>query len=218
MNSESTKLRYNLPCMVLSEERHFCLQTAKAPVLRGKSCQQISLHNSIQFGCKSGAKTYECTDWLRHNIKHEIKTHGDIHIYIWAATCDLTSQNQDHSIELTSESNDNVDSVITQYREIADIVNYYPSSRVTFLSIPVYSIVRYNKYNRLEILDKHYEQDSILLYQIHLLNDKISDLDKFQKQTSPDFSKDLCKNPRHTTCRGQERSTKLDYNFELYQD
>ncbi|CAG2249781.1 unnamed protein product [Mytilus edulis] len=176
------------------------------------------IHQSIQFRCKSGAKTHECTNWLRHHIEQEIQTHGDIHIYIWAATCDLTTKKQDHSIELTSESNDIVNNIITQYREIASIVNHYTSSRVTFLSIPAYSIVKYNKYNRLPILDKYYDQDSILLFQIHLLNEQIGELNKLQKQTSPDFSKDLCRNPRHTTCRGQERYTKLDYNFELYQD
>lgn len=176
------------------------------------------IHSNIVFRCKPGASTQDCKNWLQENIRSEIDTYGDIHLYVWAATCNLTTKNKDRSISLTTENNDTVEFIIHQYRQILNLINKYPSCRVTFLNIPVYSISKYNDYIKVQNPINIIQQDNNLLQQIKILNEKIHDLNLSLRVTSPDFNINLCTNPKHTTCRGQHSTTKLFYNFELYQD
>jgi hypothetical protein len=55
---------------------------------------QSSVGNQIIWQCKSGRTTYESYNWLLQNIDHQIGQHDNIHVYIWLATCVLTSYNQ----------------------------------------------------------------------------------------------------------------------------
>jgi hypothetical protein len=43
---------------------------------------------------KSGAKIEDSTQWLKSNISKKIINHGDIWLYVWMGTCNLTSKNK----------------------------------------------------------------------------------------------------------------------------
>jgi hypothetical protein len=43
---------------------------------------------------KSGAKIEDSTQWLKSNISKKIINYGDIWLYVWMGTCNLTSKNK----------------------------------------------------------------------------------------------------------------------------
>jgi hypothetical protein len=55
--------------------------------------------------------TYKNYYSLEKNIKSKIKELGNIHLYIWLGTCDLTTKNKDGTISLArqhSETSKNI--------------------------------------------------------------------------------------------------------------
>ncbi|CAG2228620.1 unnamed protein product [Mytilus edulis] len=194
------------------------LSDSKGTRLEREIQSDNSIHDKIVFKCKPGASTQQCVDWLKENFKTEIKNFGDIHLYVWAATCNLTTKHRGGSISLTSSNNSSIDLVLKLYRDIISFIEKFPSCRVTFLNIPVYSIFKYNESLKVPNPEDVIEQDHNLLHQIHILNVEINKLNRSLRVTSPDFNVNLCVNPKHTTRRGQGIASKLSYNFELYQD
>ena len=57
---------------------------------------------------KSGAKIEDGTQWLKSNISKKIINYGDIWLYVWMGTCNLTSKNKKY-ISLKSENDEEVD-------------------------------------------------------------------------------------------------------------
>ena len=54
--------------------------------------RQISdeIENQIIWQAKCGARVEESTRWLKNNIANKIIRHGDIWLYVWLGTCNLT--------------------------------------------------------------------------------------------------------------------------------
>ncbi|CAG2184475.1 unnamed protein product [Mytilus edulis] len=102
------------------------------------------LESNIKWWTKSGETTEKGYSWLKNNIKRKTKKHGQIWLYIWYGTCDLTSKNKKY-IALTSETDSAIDKAAEYLGKIKELVKQYPNCRVTFLEIPVYSISEYNK-------------------------------------------------------------------------
>lgn len=78
--------------------------------------------------CVTSEKGYQ---WLKRNIKHKTRKHGQILLYVWYGTCDLN---------LTSETHSAVEKGAEYFGKIKELVKEYPGCRVTFLEILVYSI------------------------------------------------------------------------------
>ena len=48
----------------------------------------------IQFCCKNSRNTTKGLNWIRDHLDYKIGNLGDISLYIWLGTCDLTSYNK----------------------------------------------------------------------------------------------------------------------------
>lgn len=146
---------------------------------------------NIVWWAKSSAKTKDRKDWLESNIEEQVRTSGDIWLYVWLGTCDLTSKGKKY-ISLTSiTGDDTVDLIVQTYKEIRTIVNKYPGCKITFLEIPLYSITENNKRKQQKDPSTFADQDIELQRQIRKLNEYIRSLNTETNCHSPIFNTDL---------------------------
>ncbi|CAC5425531.1 unnamed protein product [Mytilus coruscus] len=193
------------------------LSDSKGIYLQNQSDSSAIDH--IRWWVKRGAKSAERVAWLRDNIKEKIQHLGPIHIYIWLGTCDLTSITDNKGrISLTSSDNTTVENIVDQYREIVKILSSYTSSRVTFLSIPIYSISLWNQYKNHKDPATFNDQDIDLRHQIDKLNFEIKELNTSINSVTPNFNLDILHNPSRLTCRNTSSSPRFQYNLDLYRD
>jgi hypothetical protein len=83
--------------------------------LKKYACHDVE--KQIVWLTKSGAKIEDSTQWLKYNIFKKIINYGDIWLYVWMGTCNLTSINKKY-ISLKSENYEEVDKIISKYNEI----------------------------------------------------------------------------------------------------
>jgi len=77
--------------------------------------------NQIILQAKSGAKVEENTRWLKNNVANKIIRHGDIWLYVWLGTCNLTRNF--FYIDLAHPDNSTINEISQKYKEIADTAN-----------------------------------------------------------------------------------------------
>jgi len=114
---------------------------------------------------------------------------------VWYGTCDLTQYNKKY-IALASETESNIDKAAEYLQKIKELMKSYPGSKVTFLEIPVYSIVEFNRDRDHKTPEDFKEQDTKLEKQIYKLNDKIRELNREEHTHSPLFTVDLIQNSK----------------------
>ncbi|VDI52841.1 Hypothetical predicted protein [Mytilus galloprovincialis] len=176
------------------------------------------LESNIKWWTKSGETTEKGYSWLKNNIKRKMKKHGQIWLYIWYGTCDLTSKNKKY-IALTSETDSAIDKAAEYLGKIKELVKQYPKCRVTFLEIPVYSISEYNKNKDHKTPEIFKEQDTKLEAQIYKLNEKIRTLNKDELTYSPLFTTDIIHNSKTIkNKRTRTSTTRKTFSFWLYAD
>jgi hypothetical protein len=56
--------------------------------------------------CKKGAKIEGSLAWLKRNIDRNLQNLGDIALYVWLGTCNLTSKDKSRFISLSSQNNE----------------------------------------------------------------------------------------------------------------
>ena len=82
---------------------------------KGKRLEEHIYHDidkEIDWNSKGGAQVEGSTNWLRRNIARKIIRYGDIWLYVWLGTCNLTTKNQKNNfISLTSETDDEIDNI-----------------------------------------------------------------------------------------------------------
>jgi hypothetical protein len=83
---------------------------------------------------KSGAKIEDSTRWLRSTIARKIIQLRDTWLYVWLGTCNLTEKNKKY-INRKTETDDEILKIETYCKEIIEIINKYPGSKVTILEI-----------------------------------------------------------------------------------
>ena len=165
----------------------------------------------------SGRTTSKGYSWLVDNLDRQITRLGNVHVYIWLGTCDLTTY--DHSfISPSSESDTTIKSICDIYRQIIQLIRDRPNCRLTFLEIPVYSIVEWNKYKRHDKPNSFKKQDDLLIGQVIALNEKIRGLNSelSSRAASPIFSTDI--SHIQTNSRSHKTTIRDNYNFSLYKD
>jgi hypothetical protein len=118
------------------------LTDSKGNYLKKYACHDVE--KQIVWLPKIGAKIEDGTQWLKSNISKKIINYGDIWLYVWMGTCNLTSKNKKY-ISLKSENDEEVDKIISKYNDIIKIINRYPGTKVTFMETPVYSIKNWNE-------------------------------------------------------------------------
>lgn len=176
-----------------------------------------STERQLVWWTKGGAKVEDSVSWLERNVARNIRRYGDIWLYVWLGTCNLTTKNKAY-ISLTSEKDDATDIIVENYHKIVDIVNKYPGSKVTFLETPVYSIKSWNQYQYHKDPSIFEQQDQKLQQQIYTLNNKVREINNTLGTHSPEFTSDLSKTDTYRS--GTKRTVKVrrTYTFKLYKD
>ena len=149
----------------------------------------------VIWWAKSGQTCKEGYKWLKSNLRSKTKKLGNIWIYVWLGTYDLTSKNKKY-IALTAEDNQAVDIAYEYLLKIAALVKDYLSCRITILEIPIYSIKDWNQRKGHKNLDEFIEQDKKLETQVYSLSGKIRQINETNQTHSPNFSTDLVKNSK----------------------
>jgi len=120
--------------------------------------------------------------------------YGNFSLYVWLGTCDFTSKNKKY-ISLVHDQQSNSYKTIQQFEELNTLVKDI-GFNVTFLEIPVYSIVEYNR-SKGHISPEDFCDEDEQLQEILLnVNYKICILNSANHITSPKFSLDLAKSEK----------------------
>ncbi|CAC5397669.1 unnamed protein product [Mytilus coruscus] len=160
---------------------------------KGVRLQQQFIHkdqSNIIWWCKRGRKVHEAIDWLKTNLETEIQLIGDIWLYIWVGTCNLTSLDRStrYICLSSSKSQETVDQITTTYKDIIQLFAKYPNCKLTFLETPFYLIVNWNTKQKHKDPSTFLEQDHLLEQQVILLNKEVKSINSSLGTHSPDFS------------------------------
>ena len=179
---------------------------------------QNPLENSIKWWAKPGRNSTEGLEWLKENLKYKIGHLDNIALYVWFGTCDLTAYDkQTRFISIKDQTNDTIQKVVNNYQEIAEIVKKYPEVKLTFLSIPPYSIHSWNLYQKHPDAEQFKSEDDILLKQIQELNQHIYYINSTLGTRTPNFSTDI-QHRINTSNKNSKIKARNQYNFQLYKD
>lgn len=190
---------------------------------KGVRLQQQFIHKeqrNIIWWCKRGRKIQEALDWLKANLETEIQLIGDIWLYIWVGTCNLTAFDRStrYICLSSSKSQDTVAQITTTYKDIMQLFAKYLNCKLTFLETPFYSIVNWNTKQKHKAPSKLLEQDHLLQKQVLLLNKKVKTINTFLGTHSPDFSHDLYRTSNCKTSNHKGKKQRKYFNVALYQD
>ena len=177
------------------------------------------VESSIVWWCTKGATVQNRVEWLRTNLANKITLLGQIHLYVWCGTCNLTNKDKNGSISLAANPTETVEQIISQYREIVNLVQQFPGSKVTFLDTPIYSIVTYNQTRAHHPEPYKFEgQDRQLLEAIVTLNEKTEALNREHGVYSPNLNRCLYTNSKRRSFDRQALSTKRALNLKFFTD
>jgi hypothetical protein len=178
----------------------------------------IHFLSEIKWWIKSGENTSEGYSWLQNKLKSKIKKSGNIWLYVWLGTCDITSKHKKY-ISLASEDDQSVSTANNNIQKINELVKQYPNCRVTFLEIPIFSIKEWNEHRKHNTPDQFKDQDLKLEEQVYNLNSKIRTTNVENNNHSPVFSTVLIKISKTRKGDQHNKFTKRrSVNFKLYLD
>ncbi|CAC5405002.1 unnamed protein product [Mytilus coruscus] len=160
---------------------------------KGKYLQaqcSLPIETNIRWWDKSGRNTKQGIKWLRDNLETEIALIGNISLYIWIGTCDLTEYN--HSfIKFRKDPDEIVQSVINNFQKIAEILQSYPSCKLTFFEISPYSIYDWKSHRSHPDIKQFIAEDITLVKYIRQISDHIRYINNTLETRTPGFSSDL---------------------------
>lgn len=165
---------------------------------------------------KSGENIHQRLHWLEENIGNKITELGDIHLYIWLGTCDLTSKNKDGTISLASQHPEAVENIFTKLQKFQQVLQLYPHSKITFIETPYYSITKWNDRTKKSQSNDRIEQDKELYHQIENLNSRVHELNTSLNVHSPLLNLHLKASKQ--VKRGKDKPRKHYNNYQLYID
>lgn len=179
----------------------------------------------IDFQFRGGARFVDLYYWLQRNLHHKVQQYGNIVLYIWLGTCDLTEKktvfdkvgSKSKKITYIDLRHENdafaIAYVQQQIEKFRRFVSSFPSVKIIFLEIPYYSIVQYNRHLRVTNPENYHDSDIILTERIGILNDYIREINEVSGFNTPRFNRDLNKY-RKTEGKTQRKSL----NFSGYKD
>ncbi|CAG2193590.1 unnamed protein product [Mytilus edulis] len=133
----------HLTPILLSDSKGFSLQKQASNVVE----------QSIKLWCKSGRNSRQGLEWLQENLATQIGRIDNISLYVWLGTCDLTTYNK-KCIALGSENKENIEQIVTNFKEISSLFTRYSGCKLTFLETPLEQRVKELERSN-EILRKH---------------------------------------------------------------
>ncbi|MCG7879347.1 MAG: hypothetical protein N0E59_21405 [Candidatus Thiodiazotropha taylori] len=168
----------------------------------------------IEFQCRGGARFHDYYYWLQRNLAQKVQVYGQIVLYIFLGTCDLTTK-KGRFIDLAHE-NDHAAISYLQYQinRYLNFVSNFPSVSIVFLQIPPYSIQAWNQSRGHRYPSQFLERDLVLYERICIINDYINEINERLGVFSPRFRLDLYRN-RKSSQSGHNRTS---VNFANYKD
>lgn len=119
--------KYRLPYGDVKTHTPVVLSDSKGCWLQGKETHQSE--REIIWWSKSSEKIQKRVQYLENIIAEKVKTLGNIWLYVWLGTCDLTSK-QGKYISITSETGDEtIDHIIEYFNQIINIIKKYPGCK-----------------------------------------------------------------------------------------
>ena len=182
-----------------------------------KTHTETEIDHEIRWYCERGRSTVAGYSWLESNIQRLTDRLDSIHVYVWLGTCDLTSYKRPF-ISLALPTDNILQSIFDTYDKFITLLAKYPNSHLSFLEIPIYSIVEWNKYQKHQQPSSFNPQDEILISQLEKLNCYIKELNtQLATNPSPMFSVDISHNQSKNS-KSKKHLTRHNYNFTLYKD
>ena len=169
------------------------------------------IQENIQWWLKSGRTTLDGLTWLIRKISHKQKRHGDLHIYRWLGSCDLTGKTgrfiflKDTYVRESAILSD----ALEQFDQLARRKRF----PITFFEIPYFSIVEYNRHHNLRNPEIFKGDDIDLKIALKTINEKVVQINERNGTHSPAVNYDLRR------CRNNRRRRKKYYiNYNVYRD
>lgn len=187
---------------------------SKGNYLKSHSDLIENLGYFIDFQCKGGARFADYFYWLQSNLSKKVNQYGNVVLYIFLGTCDLTVR-KGRFIELRQKDDLSAVSYITyQINRYRQFVSNFPSVTIVFLEIPPYSIVKWNESRGHRDPQSFLSQDLALYERLSLVNEYIKELNSSSHVGSPRFNLDL-QRTRKSTGSSHKR---VSINFSSYKD
>lgn len=189
------------------------LSDSKGNYLKPHSDLITQFHSNLDIQCRGGARFQDYYCWLRSNLHKKVNCYGDITLYVFLGTCDLTLREGKY-IQLR---HDDVTVAFAYLKYHIDryisFISQFPSVKLVFLEIPPYSIQAWNKSKGHRDPDCFLSQDLSLYESISLVNEYIRIVNERTCVTSPRFKLDLLK---FRKTKGDNQRVSL--NFKNYKD
>ncbi|CAG2243268.1 unnamed protein product [Mytilus edulis] len=178
---------------------------------------ETEIDHKIRWYCERGRSTIAGYSWLESNIQRLTDRLDSVHVYVWLGTCDLTPYKRPF-ISLALPTDNILQTIFDTYDKFITLLAKYPNSHITFLEIPIYSIVEWNKYQKHQQPSSFTPQDELLISQLEKLNCYIKELNtQLATNPSPMLSVDISHNQSRNS-KSKKHLTRHNYNFTLYKD
>lgn len=174
------------------------LVTSSKGVYLRRHTDLISEYNfNLKFQCQPGGTFKFGYSWLNRNIHQLIKSYGQVHVYVWLGTCDLTNKAKSGYIALSHDSDAACEEYVKEHVDkIKTFLGQFPTVSFTFLEIPPYSIKLWNQNKGHKHPAEFDLQDSILARRITILNSYLQQVNQIAGVSSIRFNLDLLKYSR----------------------
>lgn len=169
---------------------------------------------SVEFVCRGGARFQDYFHWLRYNLENKVNQYGNIVLYIWLGTCDLSVKKGKFTELRHTDDSTAISYMKFQIDRYISFVSNFPSVTLVFLEIPPYSIKEWNHSKGFHNPQLFHSQDLILLERVSLVNEYIRLVNENTFVTSPRFKLDLL---RFRKAKG-DKSHRASLNFSTYKD
>lgn len=145
----------------------------------------------ILYDCQPGRRLVHGLNWLQENRGFLRKSETSMVLAIWLGTCDLTCK-RGKAIALRHQTDEGCyDYIRRQIERYLHFLAWYPQLSVVFLTVPPYSIVRWDISRDLPITDQTKSDDLVLYHRVALINDFITQCNDRRGVRSPVFKLDL---------------------------
>ena len=174
---------------------------------------------NIIIECRAGARFQDYFHWLRINLITLVQSFGNIVLYIFLGTCDLTFKKGKFTELRHKDDISAISYVKFQIERYLAFVKNFSTVTLVFLEIPPYSIEAWNRAKGHRDPKNFHSQDFILLERIALVNEYIRSVNERSSESrktplsSPRFKLDLLKFRKEKG--GKQR---VSINFSNYKD
>ncbi|CAC5424744.1 unnamed protein product [Mytilus coruscus] len=181
-----------------SRQRPVILSDRKGFTLRNNIVNPFD--QNIIWWCQESVSIEQSFAWLKRNLATKLYEIGDIALYVWLGTCNLTTKEKSSKyISITTDKSVAVDKITSCIDDIKSYVQDFPQAKFIFLELPVYSVKAYNESKRHPDPKTFKQQDETLAYQVWQVNEKIRATNQTLKTRSPNFSLFLQARKHHRT-------------------